>query len=146
VGVSSPAICSVAVVKAHQPKLSPLGLNFTRTDLRRPVQNPLCFCYFQHKYVHAVCVRSMSCAGISIWHDHVRQAKSWLVTEIPPGNPRRVHKTMAGYRITPVLGFWTKLRQYCFYASSGTRNRIRTPQTDPPGHSVWSKTFSLVLG
>jgi hypothetical protein len=33
-GVTSPTACSVAVVKAHQPKISPLGLNFTPTTYR----------------------------------------------------------------------------------------------------------------
>jgi hypothetical protein len=33
-GVSSPTACSVAVVKAYQPKLSSFGLNFTTTTYR----------------------------------------------------------------------------------------------------------------
>ena len=51
------------------------------------------YCSLPHKYVHTVCVWPMWCAVISIWHDHVHQAKSWLAGEKQPGNTRRPHKT-----------------------------------------------------
>jgi hypothetical protein len=38
---------------------------------------------------------------------------------------------MAGCRITPVLGFWTQLRQYCFYASYAKKY---TPASYRSGH------------
>jgi hypothetical protein len=40
---------------------------------------------------------------------------------------------IAAYRIKPVRLGDAQLRQYCFYASSGTRNQIRTPQTELNG-------------
>jgi hypothetical protein len=101
---SSTATCSVAVIQAHQPKQLPFGFNFApttylRTDLRRSVQDPLCLCYFPRKYLHAACVWPMWRAGMSIWHDHVHQTKSWLAGEKRPGNPRRPHKTSTAQQL-----------------------------------------------
>jgi hypothetical protein len=93
-GVSTSTTCSVAVIEVHQPKLLSLDLNLAPTtslctDLRRPVQDPSCLCYFPRKYVRAVCDRPMWVAGISISHEHVPTNKSGLRGERPPGDSRR---------------------------------------------------------
>jgi hypothetical protein len=49
---------------------------------------------------------------------------------------------IAGYRIKPVRLGDTQLRQYCFYASSETRNQIRTSQTELNGVVLCPKLFS----
>jgi hypothetical protein len=39
-----------------------------------------------------------------------------------------------------------QLRQYCFYASSGTRNQIRTPQTELNGVVLCPERILVGLG
>jgi hypothetical protein len=96
-GVSASTTCSVAVIEVHQPNILSLDFKFApttslRTDLRRPVQDPSCLCYFPRNYVHVVCDRSMWVAGISISHEHVPTNKSDLRGERPRGYSRRQGK------------------------------------------------------
>jgi hypothetical protein len=53
---------------------------------------------------------------------------------------------MAGYRITPVLVFWTLLRRYFIPIGSGTTFSSALCLICPPGYLVWSRTFLLGVG
>jgi hypothetical protein len=64
-----------------------IWLQFCTYDLSTHGSSAFCsrlwmFVLFPRKYayLHAACVWPMWRAGMSIWHDHVRQAKSWLAT------------------------------------------------------------------
>jgi hypothetical protein len=58
---------------------------------------------------------------------------------------RAQNGTIAGYRIKPVRLGDAQLRQYCIYASSGTRNQIITPQTELNGVVLCPELSSLLL-
>jgi hypothetical protein len=100
-----------------QPKLSSLDLDLAPTTYRphgswTSCSNPFMFLLIPAQirtYVHAVCVWPMWCAEISIWHDHVRQAKSWLARESPPINPDGTIKLRPTRNCQPPRHGWVSL-------------------------------------
>jgi hypothetical protein len=89
--------------------------------------------------------------------DPMPDARSWIMAMAMAiggtgdGRPQqpaagRLLATIAGYRINPIRLGHAQLRQYCFYASSGTRNQIITPQMELNGVLLCPELSSLLLG
>jgi hypothetical protein len=131
-GVSTSTTCSVAVIEVYQPKLLSRDLNFPPITYRSHGPSAfwstpfMCGCYFP-RYVHAACVRPMWCAVISIWDEHVRQAKSWLATERLSGDSRRQGKRSTALQLAITIACYSLGAYIKPYAPPNTHTRPLYP-------------------